>query len=196
MNRSRTVGIPSFRTPPPGLGLSTRFTGLGRYVPANSDARIPGQGMRKYPGHASTLSPSIPGLPPFVLTRASAATRFFLSTTPSITRASATGAFPADTPTDASPLRSTKGSMGGLSGAVLRSSLLRSLLAIRSGLRPACAGPTMPSADSSPGISADYSALSQFPSHATSQGTGEVSRGKSWSLRRVDARFTKHTHSE
>src|SRR4029450_4993700 len=90
----------------------------------------------------------------------------------------------------------TKGRTGCWSGAVLRSSLLRSLLAIRAGLRPACAGPTMPSADSAPGISADDSALSQFPSPAPSHGTGEVSRGKSWSFRRVDARCTKHTPSE
>jgi hypothetical protein len=29
MNRSSTVGIPSFRTPPSGLGISTRLTGFG-----------------------------------------------------------------------------------------------------------------------------------------------------------------------
>lgn len=39
MNRSRTVGIPSFRTPPSGVGISTRVTGCGWYVPDRRDAR-------------------------------------------------------------------------------------------------------------------------------------------------------------
>jgi hypothetical protein len=38
--------------------------------------------------------------------------------------------------------------------------------------------PPLPSADSSPGISANSSALSPFPWHATSLGTEEASRGK------------------
>ena len=36
--RSITVGMPRSRTPPPGLGISTRLTGVGLYVPARSSA--------------------------------------------------------------------------------------------------------------------------------------------------------------
>ena len=32
---SRQVGTPSKRSPPPGLGITTRRTGDGRYVPAS-----------------------------------------------------------------------------------------------------------------------------------------------------------------
>jgi hypothetical protein len=46
----------------------------------------------------------------------------------------------------------------------------------RSGL-PYVAIGILPSADSSPGISTDYSVPSPFPWHATSLGTAEVSRG-------------------
>jgi hypothetical protein len=52
--------------------------------------------------------------------------------------------------------------------------------------------PTMPSADSSHEISADYAALSPFPWHATSLGTGEASRGKLSHRQCIDARFIKH----
>ena len=41
--RSSTVGTPSSRSPPPGLGIVTRRTGAGRYVPASSCARTSGQ---------------------------------------------------------------------------------------------------------------------------------------------------------
>ena len=61
----------------------------------------------------------------------------------------------------------------------------------RSGLPSVPVG-TMPSADSSPGISADYSVLSPFPWHATSLGTGEVSRGKLSHRQCVDAGCIKH----
>ena len=61
----------------------------------------------------------------------------------------------------------------------------------RSGLPCVCAG-TMPSADSSPGISADSSALSPFPWHATSRGPGEASRGKRSSRPCTDAGGIKH----
>jgi hypothetical protein len=36
IRRSITVGMPSSRSPPSGLGIVTRRTGLGRYVPDNS----------------------------------------------------------------------------------------------------------------------------------------------------------------
>ena len=50
----------------------------------------------------------------------------------------------------------------------------------------------MPSADFSHAVRADRSALSQFQSHATSQGTWEISRGKTQSFLRVNAGFIKH----
>jgi hypothetical protein len=53
--------------------------------------------------------------------------------------------------------------------------------------------PTMPSADSSSGISADYSALSPFPWHATSLGTEEASRGTRSSRPCRDAGGIKHS---
>ena len=62
----------------------------------------------------------------------------------------------------------------------------------RSGL-PCVPVGTRPSADSSPEISADYSALSPFPWHATSLGTGEASRGKRSYRRCRDAGFIKHS---
>jgi hypothetical protein len=52
--------------------------------------------------------------------------------------------------------------------------------------------PNMPSADSSHAVRVDLSPLSQFQSHATSQGTWEISRGKTQSLLRVNAGFIKH----
>ena len=53
--------------------------------------------------------------------------------------------------------------------------------------------PTMPSADFSHAVRVDCSPLSQFQSHATSQGTWETSRGKTQSFPRVNAGFIKHT---
>ena len=50
----------------------------------------------------------------------------------------------------------------------------------------------MPSTDSFRAISADCSALSPFPWHATSLGTEEVSRGMLSYRRCIDARFIKH----
>jgi hypothetical protein len=53
--------------------------------------------------------------------------------------------------------------------------------------------PTLPSADSSPEISADYSVLSPFLWHATSLGTGEVSHGKRSYRQCIDAGFITHS---
>jgi hypothetical protein len=50
----------------------------------------------------------------------------------------------------------------------------------------------MPSADFSPAVNVDSSTLSQFRSHATSQGTVEISRGKTQNLPHVNAGFIKH----
>ena len=61
----------------------------------------------------------------------------------------------------------------------------------RSGLPYVPVG-TMPSADSSSGISAHYSGLSPFPWHATSLGTAEASRGKLSYRPCIDAGCIKH----
>ena len=53
----------------------------------------------------------------------------------------------------------------------------------------------MPSADFSHAVRVDRSTLSQFQSHATSQGTWEISRGKTQNLLRVNAGFIKHAQS-
>ena len=50
----------------------------------------------------------------------------------------------------------------------------------------------MPSADFSHAVKVDSSSLSQFQSHATSQGTWEISSGKTQSFLRVTAGFIKH----
>jgi hypothetical protein len=49
----------------------------------------------------------------------------------------------------------------------------------------------MPSADFSPFVKKHYYSFSQFPSHATSQGTVEISRGKTQNLPCVNAGFLK-----
>ena len=51
----------------------------------------------------------------------------------------------------------------------------------------------MPSADFSPLVKKHYYSFSQFPSHATVRGKGEISRGKTQHLPCVDAGFIKHT---
>jgi hypothetical protein len=133
-------GEPEVASPPPGWGISTRLTGLGWEVPAKRDARSAGQWGRKYPGSPSTGRPAIPGLPPFVFTRANAAKSFLRSTTPAITRASVTGVCPLAAPTDALPLWSAQGSVSCVSGAVRRSSLSRSLLPSGRAYGPRVAG--------------------------------------------------------
>jgi len=50
---------------------------------------------------------------------------------------------------------------------------------------------TMPSADFSPAVNVDPSTFSQFQSRATSQGTQEISRGKTQNLPCISARFIK-----
>ena len=50
---------------------------------------------------------------------------------------------------------------------------------------------TIPSPDFSPAINLDFSTFSQFRSHATSQGTEEISRGKTQNVLRVSAGFIK-----
>jgi hypothetical protein len=80
------------RTPPPsGLGISTRLTGCGLYVPFSSVARIDGQCSRRNPGSAWTVIPSTPGAPLFAFTRFNARFRFSRSHISSISRSQADG---------------------------------------------------------------------------------------------------------
>ena len=51
----------------------------------------------------------------------------------------------------------------------------------------------MPFADFSHAVKVDCSPLSQFPSHATSQGTWETSQGKTRNFQCINAGFIKHT---
>ena len=91
MKRSSTVGIPSCRIPPPGLGISTRLTASGTYVPLNNCLRIFGHFLFRHSGNSCTVIPSIPGEPPFRFTLRRAVNRLSLSTTFSINCSSSTG---------------------------------------------------------------------------------------------------------
>jgi hypothetical protein len=123
MHRARTVGRPSLRTRPPGLGMATRLPGRGEYVPARRDVRMAGQWCWREPGRSSPLIPSPPGLPPCGLTRATAARRGGLSTTRSLRPSSSPGGLPPDAPPGAAPLCRAQGSARGWSGALRRANL-------------------------------------------------------------------------
>jgi len=84
MNRSNTVGIPSPRLPPSGLGISTRRTGLGTYRPASSFARSCGQCAARWSGSCPTSMRSMPLAPRLRLTAASARPQFSPATTSAI----------------------------------------------------------------------------------------------------------------
>ena len=74
---SRQVGTPSKRSPaPPGLGITTRRTGDGRYVPASSASRTCTQCSRSHGTSSSAVMPSAPGAPALALTRLNARPRF------------------------------------------------------------------------------------------------------------------------
>jgi len=73
--------MPSGRCPPSGLGICTRLTGCGRYVPASTVARMSSQCCRTNAGNASVDIPSIPGAPWFARTRFHALSRFSRSST-------------------------------------------------------------------------------------------------------------------
>ena len=73
---SRQVGTPSKRSPPPGLGITTRRTGEGRYVPASRACRTGAQCSRSHGTSSSVVMPSTPGAPPLALTRLNARPRF------------------------------------------------------------------------------------------------------------------------
>ena len=88
MRRSTTVGTPSVLTPPCGFGRSTRRTGRGRYVPANSAAFTRGQCPLSQSLSSATVSPSTPGAPLFSTTRWYASHMLLRSTAASIKRSS------------------------------------------------------------------------------------------------------------
>lgn len=69
--RSRIVGMPSGRSPPPGFGIITRRTGAGRYVLATRSFLMPAShSSNPAASIAAKLIPSTPDAPPLV--RASA----------------------------------------------------------------------------------------------------------------------------
>jgi hypothetical protein len=72
------IGMPSSRSPPSGLGIVTRRTGLGRYVPRNSCSRIAGHAVRRWATVWSMSRPSTPAAPLLARTRCSARCRFSL----------------------------------------------------------------------------------------------------------------------
>ena len=76
INRSTTVGMPSSRWLPSGLGIITLRTGWGRYLPASSAWRITGHLVRSIWAVCSMSSPSTPAAPLLALTRFQAACRF------------------------------------------------------------------------------------------------------------------------
>ena len=61
--RSFTVGIPSFRIPTSGLGISTRLTGSGVYFPFLILSISSFWFSLRYAPISSTVIPSIPGAP-------------------------------------------------------------------------------------------------------------------------------------
>ena len=62
---STTSGIPSPRSPPPGLGMYARRISPGRYVPASRSACNPGRTAGHCSHSASIVCPSGPGAPFF-----------------------------------------------------------------------------------------------------------------------------------
>src|SRR6266851_2716402 len=84
IHRSSTVGMPRSLTPPLGLGISTRRTGLGTYVPARSLARMASQCLRTWSRSSCVLMPSMPGAPPLRVTASQATVALSCVTTLSI----------------------------------------------------------------------------------------------------------------
>ena len=81
--RSFTVGMPSFRIPPSGLGISTRLTGSGVYFPLLTLSISPFWFSLRYAPISSTVIPSIPGAPLFAFTLLKALLRLPFSSIPS-----------------------------------------------------------------------------------------------------------------
>ena len=68
MVRSVTVGIPSFRIPPSGFGISTRLTGFGVYFPRRILSTNSWLFSLSHTSVSSTFIPSTPGAPLFAFT--------------------------------------------------------------------------------------------------------------------------------
>src|SRR6266516_7925423 len=71
-----TVGTPSKRSPPPGLGITTRRTGEGWYMPASRAFRTCTQCSCSHGRSWPVVMPSTPGAPRLASTRLSARPRF------------------------------------------------------------------------------------------------------------------------
>ena len=84
ISRSTTVGMPSVRTPPEGLGMSTRRTGCGTYRPASNASFTLGQCTLSQSFNSDTVTASTPGAPLFRTTRWYASHMLLRSTTRSI----------------------------------------------------------------------------------------------------------------
>jgi hypothetical protein len=61
--RSPTVGTPRFRTPPLDFGISTSFTGGGKYEPEDNRFHVTYSLFRRSASKSSTVHPSTPGPP-------------------------------------------------------------------------------------------------------------------------------------
>jgi hypothetical protein len=110
MHRSRTVGRPRLRVPPPGVGLAVRRTGWGAYLPASQAARRVGPWVFRYAPRSSTVSPSTPGAPWLRLPWGRARRRFSASRRRSRRCCAATGASSPRVPAMASSPGSSRGS--------------------------------------------------------------------------------------
>src|SRR5574344_1201783 len=66
--RSSTVGMPRGLVPPFALGISTSFTGLGKYVPELMRFHSLYRFMESFFSYCSMLMPSMPELPLFSFT--------------------------------------------------------------------------------------------------------------------------------
>ena len=73
--------MPSFRTPPPGFGISTRNTGIGWYVPSTILRRMSSPFSRKNASVFARSRPSTPAAPLFRFTRFQARFMFSASAT-------------------------------------------------------------------------------------------------------------------
>ena len=81
--QATTVGIPSIRLPPSGLGISTLRTACGWYRPSPICCRTAGQCARAWAGKSSMVMPSMPGAPLLAFTRFHARARLSLASTSS-----------------------------------------------------------------------------------------------------------------
>lgn len=76
MTLSCTVGMPSIREPPFGLGISTRLTATGMYRPSRMCAQMLAPCFSKCARISLTVIPSTPGAPLLAITRLHAVCMF------------------------------------------------------------------------------------------------------------------------